>query len=202
MHISLINNTNRNYNTNFGAKIVGNYYLRSEARYIAKKGTIEEKSRLLNYLNIIKNDKSFDTFEMKPDAKYAHKLPGVVRLCEYIFVLGKDEKVHKVYKDSPFINESLNWTGDGGDKHFILELGYFIKEHYGKDVHDVAYKNKPAYVQKYLDEFEAAQKAVQTQLKADIRDILDLEPLSYLMKGDGTKIPANRLAMPDNDYVC
>ena len=196
MQVRAINN---NDNTNFGAKIVGNSYLRGQARYIAKKGTIEEKSRLLNYLNIIKNDKSFDTFEMEPAAKYADKFPGVVRLCEYIFILDGGKKV---YKDKPFINNSLDFNEYGGDKHFISELGCFIRNHYGKEVYDIAYTNKPEYVQKYIDEFEAAQKAVLTQLKADIKDTLDLEPLSYLIKGDGTKIPLNRFEMPDKDYVC
>jgi hypothetical protein len=54
--------------------------MRDEARYIAKKGSLEDKSRLLNYLNIIKNDKSFDTFGMESKAGYR----GLDYFCEYI----------------------------------------------------------------------------------------------------------------------
>ena len=196
MKVQEINNTNRNYNTNFGAKIVGNLYLRGEAQYIAKNGTMEEKSKLLNFLKIIRNDKSFDTFEMKPTSKY-DSFPSLnpPRLCEYIFILDGGKTV---YKDKPFCNDSLNFNKFGGDKHFVSELGFFIKEHYGEDVYNIADKNKPEYVQKFLDE----QEAVQTQLKTDIRDTLDLAPLNYMIDGDGKKIPAKGFLVPDDDYVC
>lgn len=180
-----------NKNTNFGAKIVGNYYMRSEARYIAKKGNLEDKCRLLNYLNVIKNDTSFDTFGMEPKTIYDRGH----RFCGYVFSLDNGKKV---YKDEPFINNSLNWNGDGGDEHFISELGYFIRQHYGKEVYENARDYKPECFQKYLSALKEAHK----QLKLGIRDALDLEPVNYLLRGDGTKIPADRLAMPDNDYVC
>lgn len=189
MKVQAINNNYKNIN--FGAKIIGNTYMRDEARYIAKKGSLEDKMRLLNYLNIIKNDNSFDTFGMKPKAGYR----GFDYFCEYIFSLDSGKKV---YKSKPFVNNSLSWSGEGGDKYFITELGYFIKQHYGEEVYDLAYKHKPECVQKYLSALEEAHK----QLKSDIKDVLNLEPLNYLLRSDGTKIPANHLAMPDNDYVC
>ena len=52
MQVQGINEINSK-NNNFGAKIIGNDYMRNEARYIAKKGSLEDKSRLLNYLNVI-----------------------------------------------------------------------------------------------------------------------------------------------------
>lgn len=192
MQVQKIQNNNYN-NPNFGAKIIGTRYMRQEARYIAKQGSIEDKIKLFNFLKVIKDDNSFGTFVMDVNTQWANRCHD--RLCEYFFYF---DKGNKEYKHEPIINNSLELNGEGGDKHFLSKLGEFIKQHYGEEVYNNACESKPEYVERY----HASTEKVHKQLKTDIRDTLDLEPLSYTLTCNGKKIPNTRLGIPDDDYVC
>lgn len=184
-------------NINFKAQIGDTNYLREGVRYWGSNGTIEQKTKLLNYLQQIKQDENIGkVYFYKKDNNCSDEVGYYARIDngEPMLIDGPYAFSREKIKTAP---NTYSYAQD--IKNFIYTLGYFIKKHYGEGVFEKLTKQEPECVKEY----HTVQKRTDMQLRTDLRNALDFEPLHSEVTGDGRVIPTDELGLPLKEpYIC
>ena len=130
------------YYTSFGNQILKNSYLRDAVQQISESGTPEEQALCVKFMDLIGRDTSMRTFAMRPEINLS------TGAAKYYFDI--DGAINQLSSGAPFINPKLRKGLP--DPHFLEQLTWFIRDHYGERAYNQAVRTAAKYKPKYVQD--------------------------------------------------